>query len=210
MILLASGPERIKRYIWNTEFAKGRWDHLARTDGDHLYPFLEKYGRDGSILDLGCGSGNTATELAANSYRDYTGVDISDVAIEKAKQKAQAAGRAGKNSYFQGDISSYEPTQQFDLILLRESVYYIPGPIMMDTLRRYSTSLKPGGVIIVRLWSSQGKYGGIVTSIENSFEIVEKSIFGPSETAVLVFREGARQPASVSSEVNREAAILKA
>lgn len=205
MILLASGPERVKRYIWNAEFAKGRWEHLARTDGDCLYPYLEKYGRDKSILDLGCGSGNTGTELAADAYHDYTGVDISDVAVEKAIKKAEVDGRAEKNRYFQGDISSYEPTQRFDVILLRESVYYIPGPIMMSTLHRYSTFLKPGGVIIVRLWTSQGKYGGIVQAIEGDFEIVEKNISGPSETAVLVFREGAGRRDSVCSEADRVA-----
>ena len=188
MILLASGPMSIKRLIWNAEFSKGRWDHLARTDGDCLYPYLEKYGHDGSILDLGCGSGNTGAELATGAYRDYTGVDISDVAIEKAKKKAAEDGRTEKNRYFQGDISSYEPRQQFDVILLRESIYYIPGPIMMDTLHRYSKSLRPGGVIIVRLWTSQGKYGGIVKAIESNFEIVEKNVSCPSETAVLVFR----------------------
>jgi SAM-dependent methyltransferase len=205
MILLASGPMSIKRLIWNAEFAKGRWDHLARTDGDCLYPYLEKYGHDGSILDLGCGSGNTGAELAANAYRDYTGVDISDVAIEKAIKKAEADGRAQKNHYFQGDISSYEPTQQFDLILLRESIYYIPGPIMMATLHRYTKYLKPGGVIIVRLWTSQGKYGGIVKAIEADFSIVEKNVSGPSETAVLVFQQvGSRRDADASKVDNLE------
>jgi SAM-dependent methyltransferase len=208
-ILLASGPERIKRYIWNAEFAKGRWDHLARTDGDCLYPFLEKYGHDGIILDLGCGSGNTGAELAANAYHDYTGVDISDVAIEKAKKKAEVDGRTQRNHYFQGDIRSYEPTQHFDLILLRESIYYIPGPIMMATLHRYAKYLKPSGVIIVRLWTSQGKYGGIVKAIEADFSIVEKSVSGPSETAVLVFRQvDGRQDAN-SSEVNHVAMSSK-
>jgi SAM-dependent methyltransferase len=208
-ILLASGPKRIKRFIWNVEFAKGRWDHLARTDGDCLYPILEKYGHDGSILDLGCGSGNTGAELAANTYRDYTGVDISDVAIEKANKKAEVEGRAEKNRYFQSDITSYEPTQQFDLILFRESIYYIPGPIMMATLHRYTKYLKPGGVIIVRLWTSQGKYGGIVKAIEADFSIVEKNVSGPSETAVLVFRPvGSRRDADAWKVGNLEMSLM--
>jgi len=153
-----------------------------------LYPILEKYCRTGSILDLGCGSGNTGAEVSANAYSDYTGVDISDVAIEKAKKKAELEGRAEKNRYFQWDITSYEPEQQFDVILFRESCYYIPGSKMQGTLDRYSKFLKPGGVFIVRLWTSKGKYAGIVEAIEANFEIVEKSASGPAETVVLVFR----------------------
>jgi SAM-dependent methyltransferase len=188
-VLLARGPKRIKRTLWNAEFAGGRWDHLAQTHGDCIYPPLENYGNGGSILDLGCGSGNTGTELSASAYNDYTGVDISDVAIETAKKRAQKQGRAEKNRYTQWDISSYEPTQQFDVILFRDSIYYVAGPKLKGLLDRYSKCLKQGGVFIVRLWSGRGSYKGIVDFIEANFEVVEKIVSGPAETVVLVFRQ---------------------
>jgi SAM-dependent methyltransferase len=188
-LLLARGPKRIKRSLWNAEFARGRWDNLAQTHGDCLYPYLEQYGSDGSILDLGCGSGNTGNELAANAYHDYTGVDISDVAIETARKRAKENGRTETNRYIQWDISSYEPAQLFDVILFRDSIYYIGGPKLNGILDRYSKYLKPGGVFIVRLWSGRGKYKGIVDFIEGNYEIVERAVSGPSETVVLVFRQ---------------------
>jgi SAM-dependent methyltransferase len=140
-------------------------------------------------LDLGCGSGNTGTELSANAYRDYTGVDISDVAIETAKKRAQENGRSEKNRYIQWDISSYEPTQPFDVILFRDSIYYVAGSKLKGMLDRYSKCLKPGGVFIVRLWSGRGGYKGIVDFIEANFEVVEKTVSGPSDTVVLMFRQ---------------------
>lgn len=188
-LLLAHGPQRIKRSLWNAEFARGRWENLARTIGDCLYPSLEQYGKGGSILDLGCGSGNTGTELAANAYRDYTGVDISDVAIDKARKIAEEDGRTEKNRYIQSDIFSYEPTQQFDVILFRDSIYYVPGPKVKGMLDRYSKFLKQGGVFIVRLWTGNGKYRSTVDFVEANFEIVEKKVSGPSNTVVLVFRQ---------------------
>src|ERR1700730_3124815 len=188
-LLLARGPKRIKRSLWNAEFARGRWDNLAQTHGDCIYPHLEQYGNGGSILDLGCGSGNTGAELAANAYHDYTGVDISDKAIDEARKKAEKKGRSDKNRYLQFDISSYEPAQQFDVILFRDSIYYIAGPKLKGTLDRYSKFLKPGGVFIVRLWTGKGKYRGMVDFLEANFEIVEKSVTGPSETVVLTFRQ---------------------
>ena len=188
-VLLARGPERIKRSLWNTEFARGRWNNLARTPGDCIYLPLQKYGNGGSILDLGCGSGNTGIELAENTYHDYTGVDISDVAIDIAKKRAEEDGRTEQNRYIQWDISSYKPTQQFDVILFRDSIYYVAGPKLMGILDRYSRCLKHGGVFIVRLWTGNGKYGGIVDFLEANFEVVEKTVSGPSDTVVLVFRQ---------------------
>jgi SAM-dependent methyltransferase len=187
-ILLARGPESIKRSLWNMEFSGGKWNNLARTPGDCIYPPLQKYGQGGSILDLGCGSGNTGVELSAETYQDYTGVDISDVAVDIAKKRAEEDGRAEKNRYFACDISSYEPAQKFDVILFRDSIYYVAGPKLMGILERYSKSLKQGGVFIVRMWSARGTYKAIVDFLEANFEIVEKSVSGPSDTIVLVFR----------------------
>jgi SAM-dependent methyltransferase len=197
-LLLAHGNQRIKRSLWNAEFARGRWNDLARTVGDCIYPCLEQYGNDGSILDLGCGSGNTGTELDADTYHDYTGVDISDVAIDKAKQRTEECGRIGKNDFVQSDIFTYEPAKQFDVILFRESIYYVPGPEMKGMLDRYAEFLKPAGVFIVRLFSANGKCRGIVDFIEADFEIVEKRISGPSESVVLVFRQASVRREAVS------------
>jgi SAM-dependent methyltransferase len=186
--LLSRGSARIKRSLWNSEFASGRWDHLNRTHGDVLYPHLERYLNGGSVLDLGCGMGNTGAELADHVYEHYAGVDISDVAIEMAKGRADQDGRAEKNQYFRADISTYEPTQQFDVILFRESIYYVAGPPLMGILTRYARFLKQSGVFIVRLWTGTGKYAEIVEFLETHFKIVEKIVAQPSGTVVLVFR----------------------
>src|SRR2546423_15542861 len=75
------GPCATKKAIWDAEFARGQWDYLEHTTGDLIYPYLEKYSNNGTVLDLGCGSSNTGNELDASKYRSYTGVDISETAI---------------------------------------------------------------------------------------------------------------------------------
>lgn len=181
------GPSGLKSYLWNREFSSGQWRCLEETTGDSLYPCLEKYLNCGSILDLGCGSGNTGTELARTAYLSYTGVDISEVAIDRAKKRTNEDGRAGMNRYLQGDICNYKPTQQFDVILFRDSIYYVPLGKIKGMLDRYSKSLNQGGVFIVRMWSVGGKFKARADIIERDFKILEK-IRGQSETIIIVFR----------------------
>jgi SAM-dependent methyltransferase len=192
-LLQTRGTKSVKRSLWNKEFTAGRWTSLDETPGDCVYPYVEKYARNGSILDLGCGAGNTGTELGAKTYRHYTGVDISDVAIEKARRRTEENRRATKNSYFQSDILSYMPTQQYDVILLREVIFYIPPRKTRSMLHRYSPYLKQGGVFIVRIWNIDGKYKTFVDTIESNFLVVETYVEEQTTTAVIVFRQRTSQ-----------------
>src|ERR1019366_1801099 len=188
-LLQTRGTENVKRSLWNKEFTGGRWISLDNTPGDCVYAYVEKYARNGSILDLGCGSGNTGNELEAKTYRHYTGVEISDVAIEKARRRTEENRRADKNSYFQSDILSYAPTQQYDVILLREVIFYVPRAKIRSVLNRYSEYLKEGGVFIVRICNIAGKYKIFVDTIESNFLVVEKYVADQTTTAVIVFRQ---------------------
>lgn len=187
-LLQTYGPKSAKRWLWNIEFSGDRWDCLHSTSGDCVYLYIKKYANNGSILDLGCGSGSTGNALEVSTYRHYTGVDISDVAIHKARTRTEQIHRADRNRYLQSDIFSYVPTEQYDVILLRESIYYIPYGKIEGMLERYSRYLKKSGVFIVRIWSSKGRYATVVDTIERKFQAVEKHYSGSPKTVVLVFR----------------------
>lgn len=185
-LLQAYAPTRFKTRLWNTEFATGKWDCLEETREDGLYPYISKWANQGSVLDLGCGSGNTANELPADAYGKYVGIDISDVAISKATKRTEQNARLAKCSFFQGDISSYVPTQQFDLILFRDSMYYVSRNKVKSALVRFSRYLKPDGVFIVKLWGGGGgRCRFIVDAIEANFDVIEKDQSGH---ILLVFR----------------------
>jgi SAM-dependent methyltransferase len=194
-LLKSYAPANIKRLLWNKEFSGGKWDFIDNTAGDCVYSHLEKYAQDGSILDLGCGPGNTANELAATAYRTYLGVDISEACLAKAIKRTTETGRAEKNSFAQSDFLSYVPTQQFDVILFRESMYHVPIGKIVPTLDRYSKYLRDGGVFIVRMGIADGKSGNakrrpkaMVDTIEAAFDVVEKAEYGKSRQTVIVFR----------------------
>lgn len=187
-LLQTHGSPAIKQKLWDEEFANGRWDHLEATANDCVYSRIERWAQKGSILDLGCGSGATANELTNDAFREYTGVDISEVALAKAKKRTVENGRASKCHFMQGDVVHYVPKQKVDVILFRESVYYIKRPQLKAVLTRYAQWLTSDGVFIVRIWNEHGKLKGHTELIENNFEVLDQYRHKESGTAVLVFR----------------------
>jgi ubiquinone/menaquinone biosynthesis C-methylase UbiE len=194
--LKSYGPSKLKRLLWDTEYSSDKWDFADNTIGDCVYAPLEKHAANGSILDLGCGTGNTANELAESTYQQYVGADISEVCLNKARRRSKACGREHKNSFVFGDFLTYVPTQQFDVILFRESMYHVPMGKIKATLDRYSKYLKANGVFVVRMFTSdaEGKTksrpAAMFAAIESEFDVVEKGEYGKSGTraVVLVFR----------------------
>jgi SAM-dependent methyltransferase len=192
-LLQAYGSESIKRYLWNTEFfSHSPWEFITdNTKTDFMYQYLIKYLRVGSILDLGCGAGNTGSEMEMADYQQYTGVDISDATIAYARKRSEEAGRGAKNHYFQSDILSYRPTGQFDVILFRESLYYVPQSAVYATLDRYSKYLNAGGIFIVRVHNETNKrIMRIAQIINTNFEVIE-CVSDPSGAGILCFRQTA-------------------
>src|SRR5688572_15444217 len=181
------GSPQTKRELWNREFATGRWDSIEHTEGDVIYDFIQRYSASGSILDLGCGAGNTGCELRPESYREYTGVDISDVALAKAAERSRQCGRASMNRYAQADILTYVPDRKHEVILLRESIYYIPRSRIKATLVRYSSYLTENAVLIVR--RHDPPVGArVLQLIGTAFKTVENRCVGSSGPVIVVFR----------------------
>lgn len=189
------GPSHIKQILWDKEYSGEKWNFADNTVGDCVYFYLEKYVANGNILDLGCGSGNTANELSTATYHSYVGVDISETALLKAKRRSKENGRTEKNQFVQGDFLDYLPSQQFTAILFRESLYHVPLGQVGATLDHYSKYLKPSGVFIVRINTTDGRAPigksrptAMVDVIKREFDIVEKRQYGGSGPTVIVFR----------------------
>lgn len=185
-ILKKWGKPSTAKAIWDEEFARGQWEYLENTSEDIIYGFLEKYVEKGNILDLGCGSGNTGSELAISLYSRYTGVDISEIAIQRAVARAIKTGRHERNEYFCNDIASFSPEMRYDIILFRESIFYIPLSRIKAVLNRYSEFLTENGVFIVRMCDRR-KYSRIVRLIQTNYQILDMS---PSNepNVILIFR----------------------
>lgn len=190
--LLSYGPTPVKKFFWDHEFSNGKWNFLDDTLSDCVYLHLDRFAQNKSVLDLGCGPGNTANEMASG-YRKYVGMDISEAALAKAKRRSEENGRADKNSFEQGDFLTYVPPQKFDVILFREAMYHVPLGKVKEILDRFSKYLADDGVFIVRLYvvdngKTKHRPSAMIGIMENEFDVVEKSHYGDSGATVIVFR----------------------
>ena len=208
-------PSGLKRIFWDKEYSGHKWDFADHTENDCVYSHLEKHAANGSILDLGCGTGNTANELATNAYETYLGVDISEVCLSKARRRSQENGRAAKNRFVWGEILQFSTPEKFDLILFRESLYHVPMGKIVSTLNRYSKNLRDKGVIVVRIYTAdkdgtpKRRPTAMIGIIEKEFDVVENCHYRESGATVIVFRarreshteQGARATPSKRSKV---------
>jgi trans-aconitate methyltransferase len=109
-------------------------------------------------------------------------------------------GRGEKNRFVQGDFLTFVPSQQFDVILMREAMYHVPHRAVAPLLKRLSQYLKSDGVLIVRM-GLERKNGephprlmAMVDIIEADYNVIEKQSYGRPGPTVIVFR-----PSSVRS-----------
>jgi len=107
----------------------------------------------GRILDVGCGTGRHAVELARRGFR-LTGVDLSSGMLEQARQ---AAGEAGVSiEWIHADAARFTAREPFDAaICLCEGSFGLLGsaddPIRHDLaiLRNIHSALKPSAPFLL-------------------------------------------------------------
>jgi SAM-dependent methyltransferase len=98
----------------------------------------------GRALDLACGEGQNAIWLATLGW-EVIGVDYSEVAIGKARARAERQGVAV--DFVCADLVSYEPqSRAFDLVAIL--YLHIPAHERAGVLERAAEAVAPGGTLV--------------------------------------------------------------
>ena len=99
------------------------------------------------VLDVPCGGGRVALELAASGY-DVTGVDVSQSLLDVAKAKTDARGLAIR--WQRGDMRDLPWVEEFDgAVCFWSSFGYFDEQGNADFLKAVARALKPGAPFVM-------------------------------------------------------------
>ena len=123
----------------------GLTQHSAR-----VFPKLPV--REGDrVLDVGCGFGDTAIELArvVGPRGDVVGIDCCDAFLEAAEADLRASGLDNVR-FMRGDAEVALPEGEFDFVFARFGTMFFTNPVA--GLRNMRRALKPGGRMAHIVW----------------------------------------------------------
>ena len=105
--------------------------------------------KSGHVLDVGCGGGaNLVRLLALCPDGLVTGVDYSEISVEKSKKLTSAAIHGGKCRVLQADVSELPfAKDSFDFVTAFETIYFWPE--IEHAFGQVFRVLKPGGIFLI-------------------------------------------------------------
>jgi len=124
--------------------SKGRFENIfykaIYNSNQDFFDFLKLNTNNSVILDYGCGIGNSLKQVISFKPKKITGIDISEVSIEKAKKNFD------KNTKIELLVDNCEKTKfeenTFDIVYGTGILHHLNFEICLDEIQRI---LKPGG-----------------------------------------------------------------
>jgi SAM-dependent methyltransferase len=110
---------------------------------------LEMCGLDATsrVLDVGCGSGSTACTIAVDYGSHVYGIDISEVMIAKARERARRSGLMEKLEFRVADVFDLPfEDDWFDVVILESVLTPLPGD-KKQALKEIVRVLRSGGKV---------------------------------------------------------------
>jgi SAM-dependent methyltransferase len=105
------------------------------------------------VLEIGCGLGTDGAQFA-KAGADYTGIDLTDAAIELARKRFELFGLNGKFQVADAEKLNF-PDESFDVVYSHGVLHHTPD--INAAVREIHRVLKPGGRAIVMLYH-RGSY----------------------------------------------------
>ncbi|MCO1575659.1 methyltransferase domain-containing protein [Crossiella sp. SN42] len=100
------------------------------------------------VLDVGCGTGRPALELARSTGAEVVGVNVSRRQLDLAERNAAEAGLTERVRFEFADATDLPyPAESFDGVWLFESLFHMPD--QAKVLRQLAEVLRPGGRLVI-------------------------------------------------------------
>jgi trans-aconitate 2-methyltransferase len=126
-------------------------DQYERFRGERSRPFFDLLSRIpdqsyGSIVDLGCGTGDLSAALADHWPEALVrGVDLSEEMLVPARTRAEA----GRLEFLKADLATWRPDAPADLIVSNAAIQWVPDHEAL--LRHMASYLGSKGVLAVQM-----------------------------------------------------------
>src|SRR5436190_20609287 len=148
--------ESLKARLRNTWIA-GDFGEIAKSFEIGSREFVDRLGikTSQSVLDVACGTGNTAIP-AARTGAEVTGIDFAPNLIEQAIARNDAEGLKAEFGVGDAEAMPYED-KSFDVVMTMFGAMFTPRPeVVAAELKRVC---RPGGLITMANWTPEGFIG---------------------------------------------------
>jgi len=166
--------------VTDVEGQRQRWNRVfselpanIRTDATVFVVQTANELKPGAALDIGMGFGRNALYLARHGW-NVTGVDVSDVGVEKARQQAAAEHlplTAIRDDMFKFDYGH----DRYDLV-----VFTYMGGETLGMSDKITDALKPGGLLVIEHFvktpgTNLGYASGVLPSLYPRLEVLHNA-----------------------------------
>lgn len=131
------------------------WFDDARTkslmESEYLNLIVKTIPQEGSILDLGCGTGEPIAQFFIEKGFKVTGVDGSKKMIELCKK------RFPSERWVVYDMREINLHQQFDAILAWHSFFHLDHDSQRNMFKVFESHIKPGGILAFTSGDEEGE-----------------------------------------------------
>lgn len=107
------------------------------------------------VIDIGGGDSFLVDHLLELGYQDISVLDISEVAIERAKQRL--GDRAKSIKWIVADAATFKPTEKYDFWHDRAAFHFLTDEKEISNyLETARQNINPSGVLVIGTFSEQG------------------------------------------------------
>jgi ubiquinone/menaquinone biosynthesis C-methylase UbiE len=135
-----------KKTIFDYQAEVGLTKHMGGLEATEKFIRQCEIGPEDSVLEVGCGVGQTSVLLVKRCGCRVTGLDISKAMIKSASDRARKSGVEDRTEFKQGDISDLPFEGDLFDVVLSESVTSF-APDHAQAIREYARVLKPSGLL---------------------------------------------------------------
>lgn len=138
-------------YGWSQSFHfaryfKGEGFYQALARHEHYLAYSMNIKRNDRVLDVGCGVGGPAREIARFTGAKIVGLNNNDYQIERATLYTQQQGLSNQVTYTKGDFMKIPfDDNEFDMVYAIEATVHAPD--LSKVYGEIFRVLKPGGTV---------------------------------------------------------------